>query len=152
MAKKIIIADTSSLIALSNIGDLELLRKLHEEILITSQIAEEFGLTLPSWIKIEGIKDQKIFKLLKLELDAGESSAIALALENKESLLIIDEKKGREIAKKMDIKITGILGLMLRAKELGLLKKIKPHLDSLDRAGFRMSSQIRVQILRRAGE
>jgi predicted nucleic acid-binding protein len=121
MPKKIIISDTSSLIALTNIGELELLKKVYEEVVITPEIGEEYGLETPNWISIEKIEDVQKFKLLNLELDKGESSGITLALENEASLLIIDEKKGRGIAKKLGIKITGILGVMIRAKEIGVI-------------------------------
>ena len=57
MPEKIIISDTSSLIALTNIGELELLEKVYEEVVITPEIAEEYGLETPDWIKIEQIKD-----------------------------------------------------------------------------------------------
>ncbi|MCI4648816.1 hypothetical protein [Phaeodactylibacter sp.] len=126
MPKKIIISDTSSLIALTNIGELELLKKVYEEVVITPEIGEEYGLETPNWISIEEIEDVQKFKLLNLELDKGESSGITLALENEASLLIIDEKKGRGIAKKLGIKITGILGVMIRAKEIGVINRVKP--------------------------
>jgi len=57
MPEKIIISDTSSLIALANIGELELLKKVYEEVVITPDIAEEYGLETPDWIRIEQIKD-----------------------------------------------------------------------------------------------
>jgi len=92
------------------------------------------------------------FKLLNLELDKGESSGITLALENEPSLLIIDEKKGRGIAKKLGIKITGILGVMIRAKEMGLINRIKPLIEKLERVDFRISGRLKNQILERVGE
>ncbi|WP_282780787.1 DUF3368 domain-containing protein [Phaeodactylibacter xiamenensis] len=131
MPKKIIISDTSSLIALTNIGELELLKKVYEEVVITPEIGEEYGLETPNWISIEKIEDVQKFKLLNLELDKGESSGITLALENEASLLIIDEKKGRGIAKKLGIKITGILGVMIRAKEIGVINRVKPLIEKL---------------------
>ena len=152
MPKKIIISDTSSLIALTNIGELELLKKVYEEVVITPDIAEEYGQETPDWIRIEQIKDIQKFRLLNLELDKGESSGITLALENEPSLLIIDEKKGRGIAKKLGIKITGILGVMIRAKEIGVINRIKPLIEKLEKVDFRMSERLKNQILERVGE
>ena len=152
MPKKIIISDTSSLIALTNIGELELLKKVYEEVVITPEIGEEYGLETPDWIRIEKIEDIQKFKLLNLELDKGESSGITLALENEASLLIIDEKKGRGIAKKLGIKITGILGVMIRAKEIGVINRIKPLIEKLEKVDFRMSERLKNQILERVGE
>ncbi|WP_211356888.1 hypothetical protein [Phaeodactylibacter luteus] len=84
------------MIALTNIGELELLKKVYEEVVITPEIGEEYGLETPGWIRIEKIEDIQKFKLLNLELDKGESSGITLALENEASLLIIDEKREGE--------------------------------------------------------
>jgi predicted nucleic acid-binding protein len=152
MPEKIIISDTSSLIALTNIGELELLKKVYEEVIITPDIAEEYGLEIPDWIRIEQIKDIQKFKLLNLELDKGESSGITLALENEASLLIIDEKKGRGIAKKLGIKITGILGMMIRAKEKGVINEVRPLIEKLEKVDFRMSERLKTLILERVGE
>jgi predicted nucleic acid-binding protein len=152
MPEKIIISDTSSLIALTNIGELELLKKVYGEVVITPEIGEEYGLETPDWIRIEKIEDVQKFKLLNLELDKGESSGITLALENEASLLIIDEKKGRGIAKKLGIRITGILGVMIRAKEIGVINRVKPLIEKLEKVDFRMSERLKNQILERVGE
>jgi predicted nucleic acid-binding protein len=152
MPKRIIISDTSSLIALTNIGELEILKSVYEEVVITPEIAEEYGLEAPDWIRIESANDEQKFKLLNLELDKGESSGIALALENESSLLIIDEKKGRGIAKKLGIKITGILGVMIKAKETGLVDQIKPLIQKLEKVDFRISAKLKTQILEKVGE
>lgn len=152
MHKRIIISDTSSLIALSNIGELELLKRVYDIVVITPEIAEEYGIETPDWISIEPVKDKQKFKLLNLELDKGEASGIALALENEDSLLIIDEKKGRGIAKKLGIKISGILGVMVKAKETGAVDRIKPLIEKLEKVDFKMSSGLKSQILERVTE
>ncbi len=89
---------------------------------------------------------------MELELDLGESSAIALALENPNSLLIIDEKKGRKIAKAMGIDVTGTLGILIKAKSKGVIEKVKPILDKLESANFRISPSLRASVLKQAGE
>ena len=152
MPERIIISDTSSLIALTNIGELEILKGVYEEVVITPEIAEEYGLETPDWIRIEQVNDKQKFKLLNLELDEGESSGIALALENESSLLKKEKKKGRGIAKKLGIRITGILGVMIRAKETGVVEKIKPLVDKLEKVDFRMSARLKSQILESVGE
>jgi len=93
MPEKVIIADTSCLIALKDIDDLQLLNLVYDKITITPEIEDEFGESLPEWIIVEEVSDKKKISLLELELDKGESSAIALAIEKDDSLLIIDEKK-----------------------------------------------------------
>lgn len=71
MPERIIIADASSLIALTNIGELEILNKVYGKIVITPEIAEEYGVEVPEWINIEQVKEGLKLKLLNLELDKG---------------------------------------------------------------------------------
>ena len=152
MPEKIIIADSSCLIALSNIGELQILQQVYQQITITPEIENEFGEAILDWIIIEEVTDKKKIEILELELDKGESSAIALAIEKENSLLVIDEKKGRNVAKKMGIKITGILGVIIKAKEIGLIKKITPLIEKLEKVDFRISKTLKEKILRRVGE
>ena len=152
MHDNIIIADTSSLIALNNIGELNILAKLYSSITITQEIIKEYGLELPNWIKIEKVSDEKKFRLLNLQLDEGESSAIALALEKDNSLLIIDERKGRATAKSLGISITGILGVILKAKELKYIDRVEPILHKLENVDFRMSGKLKNKILAKSQE
>ncbi|MGB0932525.1 MAG: DUF3368 domain-containing protein [Chitinophagales bacterium] len=152
MLERIIIADASCLIALTNIGELEILQKVYEEITITPEIKEEFGDLLPDWIIIEEVLEKEKIALLELQLDKGESSAIALALEKENSLLIIDERKGRVIAKKMGVAITGILGVIIKAKEIGVIEKVKPLIEKLESVEFRISEKLKNQILKKVKE
>jgi predicted nucleic acid-binding protein len=78
---KIIISDTSCLIALSNIELLDLLKDLYKEIIITREVQEEFGKKLPEWIKISDVKDKQKQSEVEKKLDKGEASSIALAIE-----------------------------------------------------------------------
>ena len=77
---KIIISDTSCLIALSKINKLDILKDLYSEIIITREVYNEFGGTLPNWIIISDIKNSQKQKELEIKLDKGEASSIALAL------------------------------------------------------------------------
>ena len=74
---KIIISDTSCFIILSKIEELDLLQKVYGQIVTTSDIAEEFGETLPDWVIIENVADKSRQRILELQFDRGESSAIA---------------------------------------------------------------------------
>jgi len=152
MPEKVIIADTSCLIALKDIDDLQLLNLVYDKITITPEIEDEFGESLPEWIIVEEVSDKKKISLLELELDKGESSAIALAIEKDDSLLIIDEKKGRKVAKKMGLKITGLLGVIVKAKENGLIEKVKPIIEDLEKVEFHISKTLKEQILNRVNE
>ncbi|WP_291083306.1 hypothetical protein [Flavobacterium sp. BFFFF1] len=90
---KTIISDTSCFIILSKIGELGLLLRLYGQIVTTTDIAEEFGESLPDWVIIENAKDKFHQRILELQIDRGESSAIALALEIQNSTLILDDFK-----------------------------------------------------------
>lgn len=71
------------------------------------------------------------------ELDKGEAEAIALALELGADQVLIDERRGRRIAARLNLRYTGILGILVEAKNRGLISEVKPLLDALiDRAGF----------------
>ena len=77
---KTIIADSSCLILLDKIKELELLKMLFGKVIITSIIAEEFGVPLPEWILIKDAENKNYQNILELSVDKGEASAIALAV------------------------------------------------------------------------
>ena len=147
---EIVIADTSCFILLDNIGELELLKSLFGHVITTTVIAEEFGAPLPEWVRIRAVKNTNFQSTL--ELDAGEASAIALALESEPSLLIIDDNKGRKAAQRLNLNITGSLGIFLRAKREGIIPSIKPILEKVQQTNFRYSQSILIEILSLAGE
>jgi predicted nucleic acid-binding protein len=119
---KLIISDTSCLIALTKIDKLELLKNLYQEIIITQDVYVEFGGSLPEWILISEVKNKQRQQELENRLDKGEASSIALALEIENSTLIIDEIKGRKIAQSLNIDIIGTIGVILLAEKRGLIK------------------------------
>ncbi len=102
---KLIISDTSCLIALCNIGLLHILKDVYQEVMITPEVQTEFGESLPQWIIVTNVKNQSKQAELEMRLDKGEASSIALALENESSVLVIDEVKGRRIAKSLNLQI-----------------------------------------------
>lgn len=84
--------------------------------------------------------------------DAGEATSIALASELSDCLLIVDESKGRRVAKEMGIEITGSLGSMIAAKEKGIIHPVKPILDKVKRTNFRISNDLENKILHLVNE
>lgn len=87
-----------------------------------------------------------------MSLDKGEASAIALAMEEAECLLIIDELKGCKIAKQLGLAITGTLGLIIEAKSSGYIALVRPLLDKIKQTNFRLSEQLENIILKQVGE
>lgn len=146
--RSLIIADTSVLIAFQKISGFDILKKLYDEISITSKIADEYREVLPEWIKIADISNKKYQTLLETQVDAGEASAIALAVENDDSLLVLDDIKARKLAKKLNLKLTGTLGILLKAKKVGIIKDVKPYIEKLLNTNFRISDNIITEILR----
>lgn len=93
-------------IVLQNIGELDLLHKVYGEVLTTEIVVEEYGEDLPDWVKIESPKDKIKQTLLELQVDKGEASAIALALETKDATIILDDRKARKTAEKLGLEVT----------------------------------------------
>jgi len=149
---KTIISDTSCLIILSNIGELDLLHKVYGSIVTTAEIATEFGETLPEWVIIENVVDKYKQQLLEMQIDKGESSAIALALETPGSTVILDDYKARKIAEQLGVNFTGTIGVIIKAKLNGIIPSIKPILAKIKETDFRLSIDIERQALNDANE
>ena len=149
---KTIISDTSCFILLTNIGELDLLHRVYGNIVTTLDIATEFGEPLPDWVIIETVKDKYSQQLLELQLDKGESSAIALALETAGSTVILDDYKARKVADRLGLSFTGTLGIIIKAKLTGVIPSIIPLLDKIKATNFRVSEAIEQQALLDAGE
>jgi predicted nucleic acid-binding protein len=139
---RLIISDTSCLIALTNINRLGLLKELCNTVYITPEIATEYGVPLPDWIQVNPVKDTKKLQAIETILDLGESSAIALALETENPLLILDDKKARSYAKHLGFSLTGTLGLLLAAHRAGVLKDVDTIIIELKQHNFRMPTDL----------
>ncbi|MEZ4776340.1 MAG: DUF3368 domain-containing protein [Bacteroidia bacterium] len=148
---KVIIADTSCLVLYDKINQLEILRKTFPELIVTQEVAEEFG-DLPDWLTIMDVKDKEKYLELIGNLGKGEASSIALALEFEDSLLIIDEKKGRKVAEGLRIEIIGSLGVLVKAKENGVIQSVKDIFLVIDKTNFRITESLRIEVLRASGE
>ena len=144
----IVISDTSSLILFDKINELSLLQKVYKKLFITPEIAEEFGKDLPDWIEIQTISDKKYQYFLETQLDQGEASAIALANEYDDVLLVIDDLKARKLAERLRFRITGTLGVIHKAKQMSIIDKIKPLIDKLLETDFRVTDNIVKEILK----
>lgn len=138
----IVVSDTSILILFDKIGEIELLRKVYNNVITTPEIAEEFGENLPSWIDIKPVSDKKYQIVLETQVDIGEASAIALANETENCLLLLDDLKARKLAYKLNIKYTGTFGVINKAKQLSLIDSVKPFIEKLLKTDFRISDNI----------
>lgn len=150
--QEVIIADASCLILFHNISEINLLRLLFGQIIIRSSIAKEFGEQLPEWIKIIDASDKKYEQILNSFVDEGEASAIALAVEFKNSLLIVDDLRARKLARKLNITYTGSLGIVVEAKLQGHIKLVNPIIEKIGKTNFRLTPELEKHILIKAGE
>lgn len=149
---RIVITDTSCLIILNKIGDLELLRLLYNTIVTTPEVKEEWGRELPDWITIEKAKNNRYQKIIETQVDKGEASVIALALEKEDTLILLDDLKARKFAKRIHLKYTGTLGIIHKAKQAGLIFKVRPLIEKLKETDFRISENVIDEILKLSGE
>ena len=145
---KIVISDTSTLILFHKIDEFSLLEKVYGELVTTPEIAEEFGEKLPDWIKVQQVADKKYQRFLETQVDYGEASAIALASELDDVMLLLDDLKARKLAARLNFRITGALGVIHKAKQMSIIPKIKPLIDKLLITNFRISNNIIDEILK----
>jgi predicted nucleic acid-binding protein len=149
---KTIISDASVLIVLHKINEIEILKKVYNEVVITPLIASEFGEEIPDWIKIKSVENLKYQAILETMLDKGEASALSLAFEMGNSLLILDDLKARKVAHDLNLKFTGTLGVINKAKYLGVIPHVKPIIEKLIQTNFRISTKIVNEMLRQNNE
>jgi predicted nucleic acid-binding protein len=150
--QKSIISDTSCLILLDKIDEIHLLKKLFGSIITTPEVADEFGLPLPSWVQVRNATDEKYQLFVEKSVDKGEASAIALAVELRDCLLIIDDLKGRKFAQKIGLTIIGTVGIIVDAKLNGIIPSVKPLLSKIKQTNFRITEKVEAIILKKAQE
>lgn len=140
-----IVADTTCLIALERIDQLDLLRRLFSSVIIPPEVAREFK-NPPEWLTVQDSSNQNILASLRLQVDEGEAAAIALAFELKVKI-ILDDKAARSLAKKLRLPVIGTIGLLLVAKQRALIHAIRPFFDDLERHGFYMTEALKQEVL-----
>jgi predicted nucleic acid-binding protein len=138
----LVISNSSPIMNLAIIGQLHLVQELFGKIIIPKEVWSELiteGKGKPGtneiekvkWIKVEEVKNNSLVKTLTKDLDVGESAAIALAIEKKADLLLLDETDARNLAEFYNLAKTGVIGILMKAKKRSLIKEIKPMLDKL---------------------
>ena len=150
-----VVSNASPLIALEQIGQLWLLERLFESVLIPPAVTMEIEPTLPllpSWIEVRHLHESIIEVVQAANLGEGESEAISLALEISPHYVILDEAAGRNFALGLGLPVIGVVGLLLKAKRKGLIPAIRPLLDNLLNFKFRISPALYKQTLLLADE
>lgn len=129
-----------------------MLHSLYKQVITTSEIAAEFGKRLPDWVDVKAVLNRDLLYDYAETVDIGEASAMALATEIRADLLIIDDAKARRFAKKLELNITGTIGVILSAKLNGIIPAVKPYIIRIQETNFRISDWLTLQILKEAGE
>lgn len=152
MRDALVIADSSCLILLSKIGELEILKSIYKQIFITKEIAGEFGGELPAWIEVREVTNQTLQSLFEEVLDLGEASALTLAFETQDCTVILDDLKARKTAVKLNIKVTGTIGVIVNAKTENKIPSAKAVFDKILETDFRISDRTLNEAIKLAGE
>ncbi|MBC7401369.1 MAG: DUF3368 domain-containing protein [Mucilaginibacter sp.] len=149
---KIIITDTSCFSLLRKLDSLELLQKLFPAVITTPEIATEFGDPLPDWVIVQPLTNISLQEEFSHHIDKGEASAIALASEIIYDFLILDDADARRFAEQLGMPVKGTIGLLVIAKDKGIIPLLKPYFDLIQQTNFRISPAILARVLKDAGE
>ena len=149
---KIIVSNTTPIITLLGLSCLNLLKYLYQKIMIPQAVWQEVeegkhksfyaDLTSFDWIEVKTVQNQQALGFVMNELDKGEAETIVLAKEIGADLVIIDEKLGRNYATLQGLICTGTLGILLKAKENGLIEAVLPYLTKMEQNGIWLGEKV----------
>jgi predicted nucleic acid-binding protein len=146
---------------LHQLGELHLLPSIYGRISIPKVVADEIlagksgGIDLPELLALDWIQVHRVEMNLEPQprnIHRGEAKVIALALSIPQSLVILDDLAARKHAQLLGLAVTGTLGILVKAKAVGLIERLGPKLERLEKLGFRVSNETRLAILEVAGE
>lgn len=157
-----VVVNTSPLQYLFQLGLLDLLPALYNEVLVPEGVVQEIstghfrGISLPDlgslpWLKTRPVRNRAVLPLAA-GLGLGEREVLALALEIEDPLVVLDDSLARRFARRLEVSLTGTLGLLLKAKQSGRIDSVQPYLNRLEELGFRLDAGTRAAVLKLAGE
>ncbi len=139
-----IISNTTPILSLLKINKLDLLKELYKKVTVPNAVFQEIengkekqyyqDLSLLPWIEIAEIKNPES-RAYFTDLDSGEAEVLILAKEQHADLVIMDEIMGRKFAKQLELNLTGTIGILLKAKEKGLINSVSELLAELTKKG-----------------
>ncbi len=145
------VTNSTCLIGLERIGRLDLLPQVFDTVFAPPTVVAEVRSPL-TWLTVQTVENSAFVAALKTQMDEGEAEAIALAVELDNVILILDDKKARRVAQQIGLKVIGTVGMLLRAKNQGVITEIKPLLTELVQVDFRITNAIIQEALRLSGE
>jgi predicted nucleic acid-binding protein len=151
---EIVVADSSSLIALNQIGRLDILRQLYPNVLVPPAVAREItrSVVRPNWISRQPLAQPIDSDILSAKLGPGETEAISLARELNALWVVLDDRPARHCAARLSLPVIGTVGVLRAAKLHGLLPVLRPDFEELLRLGFHLSLTVAEEILAGVGE
>ncbi len=163
MREKLIIINSTPIIALASIDKISLLNELYGKVFIPEAVHNEISAKSGSkahlaiekfqdWVIIKSIQNMEAKRFFKVQLHDGEVEVMILGRELEADMLIIDDYLAREYAKYLGFKVTGTLGLLLKAKENGIIECVKPLVNNLVDNGIYIDDKLYQSILEIAGE
>lgn len=158
-----VVSNSSPLIHLGKIDLLDLLAEQFDQILVPKAVwqetVEEGGnepdakaIASASWIKVQDVPSSSLLTNLLASLDEGEAEAIALAMEIEADLILLDESDARKIAELYNLRKTGLLGVLIKAKQQRRIQSVKVYLDRLRSTGFHLSTKVYNEVLEAVDE
>jgi predicted nucleic acid-binding protein len=150
--RRVVITDTSILIIFRKLDSFNLLREVYGSLYTTPEVQEEFGEDLPEWIIVREVAEKKYQRFLESQIDSGEASAIALAAELVDPLLLLDDLKARKLALRLNFKVTGTFGVIKKAKDLNVISEARPLISKLLETDFRVATHIIEEFYKICGE
>lgn len=158
-----VIVNTTPLIALCHVGQLDILKKIYGEISIPQAVYRELSEKKDSvckkqvddslsWIHVENIKNQMAKSMFKTQLHDGEVEVMILAKEKNADLVIIDDANAKKHAKYLKLSVTGTLGILIRAKRQGYISELKPIIQEMVEKNIFISEKLMKLCLEQVGE
>lgn len=149
------VSDASPLIVFHQIGRLDLAAEVLGETWIPQAVAREIAPSLgspPQWIRVKQVRLPAALMESWSALDLGELEAIALMQDISAARIALDDRKARKAAAQLGLPIVGSLGILAEARRRNLIGDVRPDLDAMRQAGFRISRALRREILEMAGQ
>lgn len=157
-----VIVNSTPLIILSNAENLSILKSVYKEITIPQAVFAEVTAKKDTacselkknldWIHINKISDESSKRMYQAKLHAGEVEVMIFAQEQKADLVILDDNAAKKTAKFLNLTVTGTLGVLLKAKSLGIIQSVKPIADKIRENGFFITEEIYNLVLKQANE
>ena len=158
-----VIVNSTPLIALCHVNQLNILKELYGEVIIPRAVYDEISVKKDSvckkivdesleWIHIQKIQNVMAKAMFKSQLHDGEVEVMILAKEQNADVVIIDDQNAKKYAKYLELPVTGTLGILIKAKQVGYIPELKPLLDVMVQNGIYIKNSLIEHCLELVGE